>query len=495
MEIDDNFFNTQLMKAHSVVSRTWKRDCSLFLTRMSDAAVTRICSENAGLIRDYFGKLCGILDDFDSRLQSYVSTKEDQYIKTFAEFTEKKRKEIERLRSLLDAVINVQEREDSLSAIVKRLTQEKQELMRRVEAQLDSVKSLERAVRELREDNAGIERDAEELKRQVKRHMSHCESMKLAVSEICKIIAKTLNDPSSTRESLGDTMREVYSSLQRIGEVTYASLIESCGKPPARNMHELFPPAAEAKRHRLNKSGTADASSGKTPTEAERLRNNELRAARQENVALRKRLQSGERPKRSEYEQLFIDCVEATKRLIYQRRLKCGVRNYLNPKFVTPQVRTEVSREVKRSLSKLEECCGKTRVPLSPEDKLNVVTLLVCNEKVLMHVYQLLFPSPDPAVADCEAGYATLKHVDILQLRETSEETNPTQKRTTKLGRYSRLRVQPGRNIEEEELRGGHSVFAGESATTPQRPRRRVRDLNRAVGRSAVLLLESVGGV
>ncbi len=95
--------------------------------------------------------------------------------------------------------------------------------------------------------------------------------------------------------------------------------------------------------------------------------------------------------KKNEIEEAFLDSVEEAKRIIFRRRFKTepGAGGHA----IDPKVKTEVSQRVRNTLSKLGKPspCVKY-ADFTSEDKLNIVTLFVCNQNVLLHIYRLLFP-------------------------------------------------------------------------------------------------------
>lgn len=97
---------------------------------------------------------------------------------------------------------------------------------------------------------------------------------------------------------------------------------------------------------------------------------------------------------RSELEHIFVDCIEDVRKDIIKRRLKNEIMNKKQYKS-TLKFHEDEAKEFEDTLVKLSEK-AKSKVQLSDftsKDKMNLLDLFVNNEKILLKIYEALFPT------------------------------------------------------------------------------------------------------
>ena len=95
---------------------------------------------------------------------------------------------------------------------------------------------------------------------------------------------------------------------------------------------------------------------------------------------------------KNEMENLFVDCIEEVRKDIMKRRLKNEIYN--RKKFQAFEKGTNEAKEFEDSLIKLAQL-AKNRVKIaefSGKDKNNLLDLFVNNERILLMMYEALFP-------------------------------------------------------------------------------------------------------
>lgn len=111
---------------------------------------------------------------------------------------------------------------------------------------------------------------------------------------------------------------------------------------------------------------------------------------------------------KSELEQVFIDSIEEVRKEIMKRRLKNEI---LNKKQFKNNVKfhQEEAKEFEETLVKLSYAT-KNKIKFSdftPRDKTNLIDLFVNNEKILLKIYEALFPSSSSSAMLTEAQTAS----------------------------------------------------------------------------------------
>lgn len=95
---------------------------------------------------------------------------------------------------------------------------------------------------------------------------------------------------------------------------------------------------------------------------------------------------------KGDLENLFVECIEETRKSIMKRRLKNEILN--SKKLEKIDHNSQEAKEFEQSLLKLAEM-AKNRVKVqdfTPKDKTNLLELFVNNEKTLLRIYEILFP-------------------------------------------------------------------------------------------------------
>ena len=95
---------------------------------------------------------------------------------------------------------------------------------------------------------------------------------------------------------------------------------------------------------------------------------------------------------KGDMENLFVECIEETRKTIMKRRLKSEILN--SKKLDKIDQTSQEAKDFETSLLKLAEL-AKSRVKVNdftPKDKTNMLELFVNNEKTLLRMYEILFP-------------------------------------------------------------------------------------------------------
>jgi len=87
--------------------------------------------------------------------------------------------------------------------------------------------------------------------------------------------------------------------------------------------------------------------------------------------------------KRNDLEGIFTNCVEATRNQILKRRFKISNKDDREEKLL-------LTKDIANTLKK-----AKGSIKLTEEDKMNMLTLFVCNEQLVKHIYDFIFPKQE----------------------------------------------------------------------------------------------------
>eukprot|EP00830_Metopus_es_P015209 TRINITY_DN4308_c0_g1_i1.p1 TRINITY_DN4308_c0_g1~~TRINITY_DN4308_c0_g1_i1.p1 ORF type:complete len:432 (-),score=72.42 TRINITY_DN4308_c0_g1_i1:13-1308(-) len=170
---------------------------------------------------------------------------------------------------------------------------------------------------------------------------------------------------------------------------------------------------------------------------------NELRSSQFKNYLLAS--------KKNEIEDVFINSFEEAKKLIFQRRLKIDTGNTYYSKATDPHLKSAITQNVALTLKKLHVSAisqpavkSITLSNFTLEDKLNLVTMFVCNEKILFHFYRLVFPNAATSCLgevpnDNKEKMKTLDDLNVSDDEKTSHPQGPTEQTSKKFSRLAAL--------------------------------------------------------
>ncbi len=456
-----------------------KRPDNTFLTSIHELDNERL--------QQYYTEINQGFQDLDGNLEQYIRKKTDTCMNRYNNFIKYKASQL--ITTHFQQIIVKKEEEQALQ--IEAMQRRIRELESRAELLKDARRAQEQECVKAKARTLRAEEDNAFLQDRIKEHLSENKCIKAVLRDVCKRIelaagelrldlSRAADLPMETQEDDETTgghpegkaarlVADVYRRIKKFGaeKTTLGNLLE-----------ELFPKQpADFKRcksttpHRMRVSRILDRCrnpvppSTAVPVPASESRDIEERFIKQieglktKNVALRHRVLVAQSratlavSRQNEIEEAFLDCVEETKKLVFRRRFGAGKQ--IDAGHVDPTKKLEVSEKVGETIAKMgraaKDCGGDLRgyQDFSPEDKLNLVTLFVCNEKVLLHIYKLLFPEHSARVES------------ILSVRDRDRETEDqsaaqSPPRTTRL-KYS-SRPAPGA---EERLRQAISRNTG----------------------------------
>ena len=99
---------------------------------------------------------------------------------------------------------------------------------------------------------------------------------------------------------------------------------------------------------------------------------------------------------KKDLEEIFKNCINVVKKNIYQRRLHLKTINNVGITFMNPILKEDITKNITNTVKKIKNSINKNpKIKFSEftnEDKMNLLTLFVCNDRIVQYIYNFLFP-------------------------------------------------------------------------------------------------------
>ena len=378
------------------------------------------------------------IDSLDKGLVKYLLKKEDSYINTYKEMVNSKTRELDEVNKRMnDRYLRILHDEEvsNNKAEISSLKGQLNNLTNYCESAEGNYKKIKGEIENLKEENKllrvqlkrkynedgnlkiFVKYISEELN-QAEIRIQHTISMENKCNELTKFITK-----------LKQNINEFESQVKNPLELALKSIEYSISKPtltPKRlNKIEV---SVESKRSFSNVRGNSN-NLYKRYIENLIAKNESLE--KQLN-ALKAKMGSIIYQKRN-LEEIFTDSINATKKEIYKRKFGVNTSKNINFNLIRQRLKSSITNDVTSTVKNIKNCLDDNKninyKDFTSEDKLNLVTLFVCNDKIVKHIFDLLFPKRESLF--------------ISQLRNnlvvSSQETNTiTQKRRSYLSNVNK---------------------------------------------------------
>ena len=355
-----------------------------------------------------YDELNTYIDTFDKKVSGYLSEKETSYMNMYTKLLENKSNEIKEIEKKIDNTMG-ETAERLQNRKIKEYLMEKEILANKLESLSSSYDTLEKEYRKL---NIQIERSRDDnkfLKQKLETRMEENTNLRLMI----KSTVINIQDYENTINNTTDALKKIakYTEILDMVKTTFKpiitgnasfesvleSYIEPISKPPQIKNDYVRIPSMQ-KQKRCN-SVIREAPRRNYNPYIKNLNKKNESLERQIN-ALKSKMGSSIY-QRQYLEEIFVNCINATKKEIMKKKMKTGSNQIplkdKKVKFTLSGVIRSTVIKIKESFE--ENSCLKIS-DLSKDDKINLVTLFVCNEKVLKCIYNILFPRYENTIMD-----------------------------------------------------------------------------------------------
>ncbi len=457
-----------------------------------------------GEIRKCFSELNSYIDSFDSKLDNYLSRQEETYMEKYREFIQSKQNELRGMQERFESTVGhqVQILKDQQ---IKELRAEIEGLYSRMTHMSTMYTNLEREQKRMRIRVANTEEDNEFLRQQIKDKIQESNQTRIALQDLCLDLDQQVTARNKPRDEdillvwkdrCGKLEQSLRAAVEKVSKL--ASTKQGLG-----NLLEAFEAytekskgAVKGRRRMMTKGNVENVmktesrsrSVGKaTDREKEETYRRHIELLREKNFSFEKQTLRAKSKaafalsRSTELQEIFMECVKTTKREIYKRKLglQVGCNNSsMDVRLVDPKKKHTVTSDVTNTLRKLQSDPAQIEAKLrefTSDDRVNLVTLFVCNERLIHYIYEFLFPGPEPVSSFSTTMQITEENRVLVTGCEDTHEENIHAKAEAAAadGRaqrkcYSRLREPPTGEARKALDTSDHKELTGEQLQLEQ---------------------------
>jgi len=392
-----------------------------FITEIGYSQNTRNNKNNSVTdINTGFTEMGSFIDNFDTKLTNYLTKQEETCLKRYKQFVDQKNFELREMQKHLDQTIG-----DQANSVkdceVRRLREELAILYTKFNAMGLSYTILDKEMKKTRVNLEHSEDENKFLRVQLKTRMKESTRAQITLQSIALILRKFEENRENDNENIEQKYQKLVSFFEELNKMLEKSLQENnslsmvadlCLSNNPKNSSTkskqlLSLKTPEKPKIAENSYSTQKRSSSTIKNYSDDLFKKQLQNLSQRNESLEKRISSLKSQLsenilyRKELEDIFVECIEKTKKEIYKRKLKVStLGNNLDINLVDPKIRINVTNDVTSTVRKFKDYIenmpkNDQDIKLKDfniEDKINLVTLFVCNDKIIQYFYDLLFP-------------------------------------------------------------------------------------------------------
>ena len=346
----------------------------------------------------YYKEFNEYIDSFNERLTKFLSNNENSYLALYNEFVKMKEEEVLKLKKEVDEKV-LEASNMIYGKEIKKYHIEITMLTAKLNSLTIFYNTLEQNYKRIKERNEQLEEDNKFLKYQHKNRAKEKCNTQLLLEQFYNNIIQLQSDIKDFDNveikcmkltNILDKFKEIYNTSKEKPNITLESALNSISR------FELTPRDNRKKRIMLKycNNGRSISNSKQSPEESciekLKLRNKLL----ERHIKFLKSKMGSIIYKRKDLEEIFLDCLKNAKQEIYKRKLNINIT-----KSIDPKPKDSLTKDIANSIMKLSSAFNNDYFQdfheLTADDKLNLMTFFVCNEKVMKHIYTLLFPRYD----------------------------------------------------------------------------------------------------
>jgi len=328
-------------------------------------------------LSQYYFELMSYIDSFNKRVGNFLESNESVHLKAYQKFADMKMREIMELHEKMDNKVA----EYSKKLYEKEIKHNKTEIVM-LKAKLHSLTrffdTLESNYKKLKEKTERITDENKFLKTQVKNQLAETNNLQLVMKSVNEYVDKLQGELMniSNKEEIIQLITNIRNTLN----ITNKHSLELALEPILKQTPKII-------LSNYNTNPKRSKSEIKENDYIDKLRSkNELLLKR---ISFLKAKMASSIYKRSELEEFFIDCINTVKKGIYEKALK--YKRERNLKLPNTKSKLKLRKDITDSLKKIKTSMNES-IHFSNEDKVDLLTLFVCNDKLVRYIYNFLFP-------------------------------------------------------------------------------------------------------
>eukprot|EP00826_Nyctotherus_ovalis_P004883 TRINITY_DN11085_c0_g1_i5.p1 TRINITY_DN11085_c0_g1~~TRINITY_DN11085_c0_g1_i5.p1 ORF type:complete len:437 (+),score=118.95 TRINITY_DN11085_c0_g1_i5:180-1490(+) len=420
------------MQQTQYASKYYYKDYGSFITSVKDE---KKLPEELDIVDKTYKVMKTHLDNFDTQMNECWARTKDFYVrKCIVQFQDKAKELLPSYLRKITEELDSKEKAIQLNDLRNRIEDMKNES----EVFTNTYNNLDKQYKKTKAMNVHTEEDNVFLKSQVKHKVNEISALNLVLESICSMIErhKAFNyfnrlhqeKPVFREEdmnSIVELVKSIYYKAKRINKpkVQLERLLEEQeANYKSTSPHTNF---TKRPRRKIVQCSPMDAHSEDKANVVEKLRRkNSLLERRVKQLNAQKGIQAY---KKNELKDIFLNAIGEVKSMISRRKFRAEVAQ--NLKASEGKSRAPRAAQFQSTVTRLNEILKPgplTHVKwqdFTQEDKLNLVTLVVCNKRVLMQLYGVLFPEKEGRsnVAMNDYLFGAQENASIRKLRQLDD--------------------------------------------------------------------------
>jgi len=355
-------------------------------------------------VMKYFKELNSYVDRLDKKLEGYTKENEQTYLTIYQKFVNSKNYELSAMNKELNNILNnnIQSLYDEE---IKNSRLRLKVLNKKLHAVTSSYTILENDNKKQRAELDRMQDENKVLRLQLKTRIESNNKLQLLFRMIGEILddvewnIKSNMNVEEKYDKLANRMKEVRTAVSKY-KVEGELLLDLKTSPrfggTEPGLLQMFPTEIKG-------TNTTDSKPYTETTYKKRIESlrNKNEALERQVTLLRTRMGSTIYQRR-ELEEIFVDCINSVKKDVYKRKLKLkGTihNNDMAVRLVDPKLKMNITKDIGNTVEKLKaeyEGDNITKYKdLTNEDKINILTLFVSNEKIIEYICNVLFVKYD----------------------------------------------------------------------------------------------------
>ena len=387
----------------------------------------------------YYGEFINYIESFNIHLGNFLEKNESFYLSMYQKFVNAKTQEIIKLNQEMDGkiaehsrklydkeirqnkaeIVMLQAKLQCLTQFYNKLEDKFKKLKERTEHVEDENKFLKEQVRMRIQDNNNLQALLETINNdimEVQSELSYYEDNETKCNKLIELFNRSkniLNNVQIPQMSLETVLNSIANSTLKKSSGKFKSNKVKDGEKKSNSLSEL----------KNTKEGIYKVCVNKLTLENDLLK---------KRITFLKSKMGSSVYQRSEIEDIFVDCINMAKREIFKKRLKITSGKsiqLMNIKLKNIQTKN-IANSIKKIKNSLQDANNVSYSDFTKEDKMNLVTLFVCNDKIMKHIYNLIFPRYEISALNKMSSYTEFNYyqnngINKRQMNQESLETMP----------------------------------------------------------------------
>eukprot|EP00826_Nyctotherus_ovalis_P015823 TRINITY_DN14532_c0_g1_i5.p1 TRINITY_DN14532_c0_g1~~TRINITY_DN14532_c0_g1_i5.p1 ORF type:complete len:419 (+),score=63.66 TRINITY_DN14532_c0_g1_i5:318-1574(+) len=348
---------------------------------------------------EYFKELSSYIDSLDRKLDIYARESEQVYLTIYQKFIDLKNHELVEINKEFSNTLN-----ENIKLLYGKEIKSNHVHLKMLNKKLHTITScyevLENDNKKQRAELVRMNDENEVLRLQLKTRIETSNKLQLLMRVIGQLITELESDIASSVD-IEKKYNRLVNAIKYIGKAIANCSVDNM--LPFDLPSDLSPHLSKSKpiplqtpSVRLKRTATIDSKPFLEETYKKRMdtlaQKNE--ALERQIASLRARMGSAMYQRR-DLEEIFIDCINSVKKNIYKRKLKSTIANDLSVRLVNSRLKAVITKEIASTVDKIRNKSENSESvkykEFTSEDKQNLLTLFVCNERIIEYIHDILF--------------------------------------------------------------------------------------------------------